>query len=287
MSVKAGSYTLAAGSLGLTRSAVGKSIVRLENHLGVRLLNRTTRKLSLTDEGRIMYERCLQILEDLDDVNNMMAQRRLEPTGTLKLSAPLSLGQRHVLPLVEKLLNKWPHLQVDISFTDRYVDLIEEGFDIAIRIGNPIDDSRTLTLTIASQTMLTCVAPSYLARFGKPETPAELANFDTIFFNNTLRRRVWRFETPQGPWLFDGPSRLNIDSSEAIRASALAGFGIIHLPEFLVKDDLKKGNLVTLLDGYREKPEPVRIIFPSKNHLSPRIRVFIDLIVESWRDGIC
>lgn len=281
--VKAGSYTQAAGSLGLTRSAVGKSIVRLETRLGVRLLNRTTRRLSLTDEGRIMYERCRQILEDLDEVDNMMAQRRLRPTGTLKLSAPLSFGQRHVLPVLETFLRNWPELQADIAFTDRYVDLIEEGFDIAIRIGEPRDDSRILTRTIATQKMVTCASADYLARRGIPDTPQALAEHDTIFFYSSDRRRNWQFETREGTWSFEGPGRLNIDSSEAMRVSALAGFGIIHLPDYMVWEDLKSGDLVPILESYREKPEPIRIIYPSKRHLSPRIRGFIDLLVESWQ----
>ena len=284
--VKAGSYTQAAGTLGLTRSAVGKSIVRLETRLGVRLLNRTTRRLSLTDEGRIMYERCRQILEDLEEVDNMMAQRRIKPTGTLKLSAPLSFGQRHVLPVLEKYLKSWPDLQADIAFTDRYVDLLEEGFDIAIRIGEPKDDSRILTRTIAIQKMVTCAAPEYLASRGIPETPQALTEHDTIFFFGAERRRSWRFEIPDGTWVFEGPGRLNIDSSEAIRVSALAGFGIIHLPDYMVWEDLKNGDLVTVLEDYREKPEPVRLIYPSKRHLSPRIRSFIDLLVESWEESL-
>ncbi|WP_324726366.1 LysR family transcriptional regulator [Klebsiella sp. ZJOU C1] len=284
--VKAGSYTQAAGSLGLTRSAVGKSIVRLETRLGVRLLNRTTRRLSLTDEGRIMYERCRQILEDLDEVDNMMAQRRLRPTGTLKLSAPLSFGQRHVLPLLETFLRNWPELQADIAFTDRYVDLIEEGFDLAIRIGEPRDDSRILTRTIATQKMVTCASAGYLARRGIPETPQALAEHDTIFFFSADRRRNWKFETPEGTWIFEGPGRLNIDSSEAMRVSALAGFGIIHLPDYMVWEDLKSGDLVPILKSYREKPEPIRIIYPSKRHLSPRIRGFIDLLVENWQEEL-
>ncbi|MGB8928960.1 MAG: LysR family transcriptional regulator [Pantoea agglomerans] len=284
--VKAGSYTQAAGSLGLTRSAVGKSIVRLEERLGVRLLNRTTRRLSLTDEGRVMYERCRQILEDLEEVDGMMAQRRVRPTGTLKLTAPLSFGQRHVLPVLEAFLQKWPELRADIVFNDRYVDLIEEGFDIAIRIGEPKDDSRILTRTIATQKMVTCASPAYAARRGIPETPQALTEHDTIFFSSADRRRTWRFETSDGTWLFEGPGRMNIDSSEAIRESALAGFGIIHLPHYMVWQDLHQGMLVPLLEDFRETPEPIRIIYPSKRHLSPRIRGFIDLLVESWQDRI-
>lgn len=172
--VKSGSFTAAAASLGLTRSAVGKSIVRLEVRMGTRLLNRTTRKLSLTDEGQVAYERWRQILEDLDEVDATMALRRGRPTGTFKLTAPLSFGQRHVLPILDVYLKQWPELRADVWFTDRFVDLVEEGVDVAIRIGVPKDDSQLLTRTVGWQQFATCASPSYLARYGVPQTPAEL-----------------------------------------------------------------------------------------------------------------
>ncbi|WP_107759710.1 LysR family transcriptional regulator [Dickeya sp. Secpp 1600] len=279
-----GSYTRASGSVGLSRSAIGKSITRLESQLGVRLLNRTTRQLSLTEEGRIMYERCKQILEDLEEVDATMARRREKPTGTLRLTAPLSLGQRHVLPVIDRFLKKWPELRADIVFTDRYVDLIEEGFDIAIRIGEPKDDSRILTRTIATQHMVTCASPEYLARRGVPVTPEELSKHDTVFFRSAEKRRNWRYITPSGEFIYDGPSRMDIDSSEAMLSSAIAGFGIIQLPDYLAFQALENGELVAILTEFKIEPEPVRIIYPCKRHLSPRVRGFVDLIADEWRN---
>jgi DNA-binding transcriptional LysR family regulator len=278
--VKAGSFTNAAKATGLTRSAVGKSVVRLEAQLGVRLLNRTTRSLSLTDEGHAMYERCRQILEDLEEVDEMMARRRLTPSGTLKLTAPLSFGQRHILPVLNAFLSLWPELQANISFTDRFVDLIEEGFDIAIRIGKPAADSRVLTRTIAWQHMVTCASPAYLARRGTPLEPRQLPEHDAIFFMNAERRRTWRFAGPDGPFTFEGPGRVNIDSSEAMRASAISGFGLVQLPRYMLDDAIRDGRLVTVLDAFTAAPEPIRAVYPSKRHLSPRIRAFIDFLVE-------
>ncbi|MDX6914957.1 LysR family transcriptional regulator [Pectobacterium carotovorum] len=283
--VDSGSYTRAAGSVGLSRSAIGKSITRLESQLGVRLLNRTTRQLSLTEEGRIMYERCKQILEDLEDVDATMALRREKPTGTLRLTAPLSLGQRHILPIIDRFLKQWPELRADIVFTDRYVDLIEEGFDIAIRIGEPRDDSRILTRTIATQHMVTCASPEYLARRGTPTTPETLNQHDTIFFRSAEKRRNWRYMTPTGDFIYDGPGRMDIDSSEAMLSSAISGFGIIQLPDYLAFRALEAGDLVAVLTEFRVEPEPVRIIYPSKRHLSPRIRGFVDLIAEDWQNN--
>ncbi|WP_413508422.1 LysR family transcriptional regulator [Serratia proteamaculans] len=283
--VDAGSYTRATPSVGLSRSAIGKSITRLEAQLGVRLLNRTTRQLSLTEEGRIMYDRCKQILEDLEEVDATMALRREKPTGTLRLTAPLSLGQRHILPVIDSFLKKWPELRAYIVFTDRHVDLIEEGFDIAIRIGEPKDDSRILTRTIATQRMVTCASPEYLSLHGVPVVPEDLARHDIIFLRSAEKRRSWRYQTPEGYFIYDGPGRMDIDSSEAMLSSAISGFGIIQLPDYLVFQSLEKGELTAILTEYKTEPEPVRIIYPSKRHLSPRIRGFVDMIAEDWQSN--
>ncbi|SAL05319.1 LysR family transcriptional regulator [Caballeronia calidae] len=283
--VRAGSFTAGANTLGLTRSAVGKSIGRLEAQLGVRLLNRTTRQLSLTDDGRIVFERCRQILDDLDDMEAAIATRRGKPSGTLKLTAPISFGQRYVLPVVDKYLKQWPDLRADIWFTDRFVDLIEEGFDIAIRVGEPQDDSQIMTRTIASQQFITCASPDYLRRRGVPEQLQDLLGHDTIVFISGGRPRPWHFETPTGPYLHDAQGRLNIDSSEAMRQSALAGFGLVNLPTYILGADVQQGSLVEVLKPYRQKPDPIRITYPTKRHLSPRTRRFIDLLVEEWQHG--
>lgn len=278
--VNAGSFTLAAKVTGLTRSAVGKSIVRLEGQMGVRLLNRTTRRLSLTDEGALMFERCRAVLDDLEELDELMATRRQRPTGTLKLTAPLSLGQRLVLPVIDSFLSKWPELQAHITFSDRFVDIIEEGFDIAIRIGEPKEDTRIVTRTLGWQHMVTCASPAYLARRGTPSHPSQLPGHDTIFFFNADRRRSWRFNTPEGEYVFDGPGRVNMDSSEAMRITALEGFGLVNLPRFLFEDALADGRLVTVLDAYTAPPEPIRVMYPSKRQLSPRVRGFVDALVE-------
>lgn len=281
--VNAGSYTKATHTLGLSRSAIGKSITRLESQLGVRLLNRSPRQLSLTDEGLVMYERCQQILEDLEAVNTVMEVRREKPTGVLKLTAPLSLGQKHIRPLIERFLSEWPELNADIMFTDRYVDLIEEGFDIAIRVGEPKHDTRILTKTIARQHMITCASPAYLAQYGEPSSPQELKNHQAIFFRNAERRKHWHYTTPDGQYTHEGPSRMDIDSSEAMISSAIEGFGIVHLPEYLLYEAIARKELIPILTKFPTKTEPIRIMYSSKKHLSPRIRKFIDLITQQWQ----
>ena len=280
--VDAGSYTKAASHLGITRSAVGKCIIRLENRFGVRLLNRTSRYLYLTDEGRMVYERCQQILEDLDEVNNLMEQRSTIPSGTLRLTAPISFGHRHLLPVLEDFLSEWPTLRADVTFTDRYVDLVEEGFDIAIRIGESREDPRIMTRTIARQQMITCASPYYLERYGMPLVPEDLPSHSTVMFVSEGHVRSWKFETEEGIKEYQGPGRLHIDSAESMLSSALSGHAIAHLPEHMIFKELANGTLVEILKKYSKKPESVRLLYPSRRHISPRIRMFIDVLVQRW-----
>jgi len=284
--VKTGSFTAAASALGLTRSAVGKSVARLEARLRTRLLQRTTRSLSLTDDGRAVYERWRQILDDLEEVEAAMAVRRGQPAGTLKLTAPLSFGQRHILPILDAYMKQWPELRADVRFTDRFVDVVEEGFDIAIRIGVPKNDTLLLTRTVAWQQFVTCAAPGYLSARGIPQTPQELAGHDTIAFVSGEHPSPWRYQTPDGLYLCEDAARLHMDSSEAMREAALAGFGLVHLPTYITGQDLRAGALVEVLTPFRAPSDPIRVIYPSKRHLSPRIRAFIDLLVERWQNGV-
>jgi DNA-binding transcriptional LysR family regulator len=283
--VRSGSFTAAATGLGLTRSAVGKSIVRLESQLGVRLLHRTTRKLSLTDEGATVYDRWRQILEELEDVDATMALRRSRPTGTLRLMAPPSFGRRHILPLIHAYLKQWPEVRTELWFTDRFVSLIEEGFDIAVRIGAPKDDSLILTRTVAWQQFIVCASPEYLSKRGAPQTPRDLDRHDTIVYIRGERPIPWRLQTEEGPYLYEGPGRMSVDHSEAIRESALAGFGLAYLANYVIGEDLRAGRLVEVLQGYRPAPDPIRLVYPSKRHLTPRTRAFIDFLVEQWAAG--
>lgn len=284
--VRSGSFTAAASGLGLTRSAVGKSIARLETQLGVRLLHRTTRKLSLTDEGATVYDRWRQILEELEDVDATMALRRSHPTGTLRLITPPSLGRRHLMPVIHDYLRQWPELRTELWFTDRFVDLIEEGFDIAVRIGEPKADSLILSRTVAWQQFVVCASPDYLAQHGTPETPAELDRHDTLVYISGERPRPWRLQVENGIHLYDGPGRMSFDNSEAVRESALAGFGLAYLADYIVADELRDGRLVEVLRGYRPPPDPIRLVYPSKRHLTPRTRVFIDFLVDRWAAGV-
>lgn len=281
-SVNAGSFTAAAKQLGLTRSAVGKSVVRLESRLQVRLLNRTTRSLSMTDDGQILYERCVGILQELDAVEDALAFRRSTPSGRLRMSLPVALGRLHVVHHIERCLKDWPSLAIDATFSDRLVDLIEEGFDLAIRIGPPKDDSGLLTRTVAYQQMITCASPKYLAEQVPPQTPDDLADHPCLHFVSGGRLLAWNFRVQGQPVPVIHAGRLQMDSAEALHQATVAGLGIATLPSYVVNDDLRSGKLVQLLAAYAEAAEPIRVIYPSKRHLSPKVRLFIDKLVEAW-----
>ena len=280
--VNAGSFTGAAKLLGLTRSAVGKSVVRLETRLQVRLLNRTTRSLSLTDDGQVLYDRCVGILEDLDSVEDALALRRVTPSGRLRISLPVAVGRLHVLPHIESCLREWPSLSIDAMFSDRLVDLIDEGFDLALRIGPPKEDSRLLTRTIAYQHMITCASPDYLKSHPVPQSPDDLALHECLHFVSGGKLLPWQFRVAGQYVAFVQAGRLQMDSAEALHRAAVAGLGVTTLPSYVLNDDLRSGRLVPVLTEFAEEAVPIRIIYPSKRHLSPKVRLFIDTLVQAW-----
>lgn len=279
--VKAGNFTLAAKQLGLTRSAVGKSIVRLEERLGLRLLNRTPRSLSLTDDGDVFFARCTQILDDLEETETAMAVRSARPKGVLRLNLPIALGRRHVMPVLEAFLRAWPEVRAEVSFTDRFVDLIDEGFDIALRVGNPSPDSRLIARTVAQQNLLTCASPGYIEARGLPDTPAGLAQHECLYYMSAGRLQPWLFDDPVTPEFSHG-SRLQMDSAEALIAAAVHGFGIVNLPTYLLEDPIRAGRLVPMLGRFQPASKPIRAMYPTRRHLSPKVRLFIDLLVSTW-----
>lgn len=280
--VKYGSYTMAAKQLGLTRSAIGKSVVRLEQRLQVRLLNRTTRSLSLTDDGRVLYQTCVTILDELDGVERALAQRSATPQGRLRISLPVALGRLHVMPVIAAFLEKWDGVAVEASLSDRLVDLIDDQFDLAVRVGPPKDDSRLLTRTVAHQQMIACAAPAYLLRHGQPASPRDLADFRCLHFVSEGRVLPWNFHVAGKTIALVNDGALQLDNAEAIRMVALAGLGIAKLPSYIVADDLRSGSLHMVLGEFSEPPQPIRVVYPSKRHMSPKIRCFIDELVSHW-----
>ncbi len=282
--VNAGSFSVAGQQLGLSRSGVGKSIARLEERLNVRLINRTPRSLSLTDDGAAFYQRCVQLMADLEDAELAMAERSGTPHGRLRLSLPPALGHTHVLPVIDGFLAQWPGVSVEVSFTDQCVDLIGEGVDVALRVGAQSQDSDLIGRTVAQQRMVLCAAPAYLARQPAPAAIADLKQHQCLFYVSAGKPQPWVFYDGEEEVEFTGASRLAMNSTEALRLSALDGAGIANLPAYLVEDDLRAGRLQALLPCHKRPRVPIRVLYPTRQHLSPKVRHFIDALIGAWGD---
>ncbi|AMN81405.1 MULTISPECIES: LysR family transcriptional regulator [Pseudomonas] len=279
--VDAASFVAGGQTMGLTRSAAGKAVTRLEDNLGVRLLNRTTRTLSLTDEGRALYDQGLQILAAVDTAQNSIGQPSGTPRGLLRLTLPDAFGRRVVLPLLDTYLKTWPDVQVEVSFSDRMADIIEDGFDLAIRIGGEHADRQLVSRVIARYQAVLCASPAYVAERGLPRDTDALVQHDCLYFSSRTRKLSWRFRDKQGEWFkAPGRSRVRLDSGEALRDAAVAGMGIAQLPDFVIADDLASGRLVAILPELDAGDVEIMAMYPSKRYLEPRVRRFIDLLAE-------
>lgn len=281
--VDARSFSGGGQAIGLTRSAAGKAITRIEKRLGVRLLNRTTRKLSVTDEGRVFYEHCTRVISVLEEAEASVGQKSATPTGLLRLTLPDAFGRIHVLPLLRRYMAEWPDLQVDVNFSDRIADMVEDGFDLAVRIGTGGTDTRLISRVVAHHRSVLCAAPSYFDKHGRPEVPDDLASLDCLVFRSGTQKQAWRVRDADGSWTtVGGRGRLRLDSGEAIRDAAISGMGIAYLPSFLVDDAITDGRLEQVLTSFETQTIPIVIIYPSKRYLSAKVRRFVDLLADEW-----
>lgn len=275
------SFVAGGQAMGLTRSAAGKAVSRLEDRLGVRLLNRTTRALSLTEEGRAFYEKGLQVLAAVEEAEASVSAATGRPRGLLRLTVPDAYGKLVILPIVKSYLEAWPDVQAEISFTDRQADLIEEGFDLGVRIGNAAPDSRLVARVVATYEAVLCASPSYLSRHGSPKSLDDLHAHDCLIFSSRNRRQGWRFRAEDGGWVkAPARSRLRLDSGQAIRDAAVAGLGIAYLPSFLVEEELSDRLLRRVLPDLQAEGVTVSAIYPTRRLLEPRVRQFIDLLTQ-------
>ncbi|WFE76539.1 LysR family transcriptional regulator [Roseinatronobacter sp. S2] len=284
--VDEGSMAGAARRLGLTRSAMGKALARLEARLDVRLLNRTTRRITVTDEGLRFHESCTRILADLAEAEASVRREQDKPMGTLRLALPEAYGRLRVLPVVQDYLRTWPELKAEISFTDRVIDMTEEGYDLAVRIGDVASDPRLLTRVIDRFHTVICASPEYLSRYGTPDAPEDLADRARLSFGKRGTTIDWRLRTQAGRDItLPGSARFVFDSAEAIRDAAVAGLGIAYLPDFLVQPALTSGQLVRLLPDVITQQIAVHLVYPDRRHLPARSRAFIDLMVNRNKTG--
>lgn len=281
--VEDGNFSAAARSLHLTPSGVSKLIGRLEDRLGVRLIQRTTRRLALTAEGRTFYERCRDILAEIESLEQDVGTARSEPRGTLRVSLSNGFGLTQVVPLLPEFSALYPKVQITLIFQEHVVDLIAEGFDLAIRLG-AIRDESLVARRLGEHRRVVCAAPSYLAAQGVPHGPEDLTRHDCMMFDAPEALNHWPFRWPDGRTgrvAIHGTFRSN--NGEALYNLLLAGTGIANAADFLVKRDLLQGRLVPLLRDYAEpQPTPIHAVYPHRRHLPAKTRVFVDFLAERF-----
>ena len=278
--VEAGGFAAAGERLHLTRSAVAKAIARIEERLNVRLFHRTTRSLALTEDGQVYYERCVRALEELRAGEAALESGRSEVGGRLRVSAPALFGRHCVAPVLANLAAQHPKLELELSFNDRPVDLIEDGFDLAIRSGNVDDGPGLMTRTVGLERLIVCGAPAYLAKHGRPERLDDLAHHTGIAYGRAGQIRSWEFPTGEGKTLVEAtpPSRLRFDDIEAVADAAEAGHGLAWVPSWLIRDQVRSGTLIPLLRDVPSLVFVTRAIWPETPHLPLRVRFAIDAL---------
>lgn len=275
-----GSFVKAGRVLGLSASAVGKAVAKLEQQLGTRLFQRSTRSIRLTEEGRLFHERCRRILDDLDDAHAILAEALEKPRGRLKLSSPI-VSYHFLLPLLPDFMARYPEIELDLDFNDRIVDLIEEGVDVAIRSGD-LPDSRLMVRTLRPFQLLLCAAPAYLDRHGVPKTLRDLDRHLGIRFRfpNSGKLQDWPLTLTEGEPELRVRTVLTCNNMEALRGATVRGLGIGCLPDFLAREPLAEGALRTILMEHIDGPRQFHLLWPSNRNLSPKVRVLVDFLSE-------
>ncbi len=280
--VEAGGFAAAAAKLNLSRSAVGKTVARLEDRLGVRLCHRTTRTLALTDDGKAFYEHCVRALAELEAAEAALEFGRTTPAGRVRVTVPVIFGRRCVAPILFDVAREHPQLTVEIAFSDRPVDLIEEGYDLAIRNGDLPETAGLMARRLARQRMTVCASPAYLEKHGRPTTLADLPAHQAIDYANAIRTRTWLFPDASGKMAeIRMKGRIRLDDLEAMTDAAIAGMGLAWLPCWLIRPHVASGELIPLLPDIPAAEFNSSALWPQAPIVPSRVRVLIDALAAS------
>ena len=277
--VECGSFSAAGQKLGTSKSAVSKRINQLEHDLGVRLLHRTTRRLSLTEAGEHYYDYARKAFFAACEGEDAITQWQGKPKGMLRVSVPMSFGRLHIAPLVSRFLSEYPDIQLNMTMDDKMVDLVEGGFDIAIRIGD-LPDSSLIARRIAPCRSVVCASPEYVERHGRPKTPQDLQQHNCLVYSYFRGGSEWRFSGRNGVVKVLPKGNYQVNNSAAIREALITGLGIGQMPTFIVGPDLADGKLIPLLEGYSLPLHAIYAVFPERKHLPAKVRVFLDFVVK-------
>jgi len=269
------SFTQAAKRLSISTAQVSRQITALEKRLNIKLFYRTTRKVSLTEEGKVFYSHCRSVLDGLDEAERSVTNLRAIPQGKVKLTAPTTYGEQHILPLVNNFIKQYSDVSIVAHLSNRQVDLVEEGYDLAIRLGK-LNDSSMMAKKLSQRTSYVCASPEYIKTFGTPYSLSELAQHNCLL--GTLD--YWRFNESGKEKSIRVTGNLRYNSGVSLVDAALKGIGIVQLPNYYVKTYLDNGQLISLLDHLREQEEGIWALYPHNRHLSPRVQLLVDYLAE-------
>jgi DNA-binding transcriptional LysR family regulator len=282
--VEAGSFVGASDALEMSKPAVSRYVAELEARLAVRLLHRTTRKLSLTGEGEVFFARCKELLANIDEAEAEITSRSGQAAGQLKVSAPVSFGVLHLAPLWAEFMVRHPKVMLDVTLADRMVDLVEEGFDVAVRIAR-LPSSSLISRKLSSTRMLLCASPTYLKTHGTPKHPSEIPTHPVLAYSLLSMGEGWEFDGPDGHVTVRVDPRMRTNSGDTCVAVALRHQGLIIQPSFLVSEALRSGALVEVLPEYRSIEMGIYAMYPTRKHVLPKVRLLIDYLAEVFRSS--
>lgn len=277
------SFVEAADSLQIDPSALSRRIRRLEKRLGVRLFNRNTRRVALTEAGIVYLSHCQEVLAKLDQADAIVSHLSTEPRGLLRVTLPVIFGQRQIAPVLPEFLDRYPQINLDLSFTDRYVDILEESIDVAIRIGQ-VQEAQLVVQRLAPNRRVLCASPAYLHKYGLPQSPKELAQHDCLNFSRLATGDIWHLSHRNQRIAVPVKGRLRVDDGEALYQAVLGGCGIGLLATFIVGDALRTGQLETVLDGWTVPTTDICAVLGIGRYTPAKTQVFVDFLVERFRD---
>jgi DNA-binding transcriptional LysR family regulator len=280
--VEAGSFSDVARELNITQPTVSKQIAALEEHLGTRLVNRTTRSLTITDDGRLFYEHCRQILAALDEAEAAIGKGRSSPSGTIRLGCPVAFGRLHIAPRMARLLERYPELRIELVMSDGFVDLVEQGIDVAVRVGELVDQS-LIARRIGTTARVTVGSPDYFAKRGEPQTPDDLRRHNCIVYTHLSTMNDWHFESADGPIRVRVQGNFRANNSEAVREVVLSGIGVAVTPTWLFRDEITRGLVKIVLRQYEPTRLPIHAVYPSRRLLSAKVRAVIDFLNHEFQ----
>ena len=279
---EAGSFSAVAREMGATQPAISRQVLALEQHLGARLIHRTTRSLMLTEDGRDLLEHARRVLACVEDAESAVGRGSQSPAGLVRLAAPANFGRLYVAPRMRRLLDRYPELQVELHMSDAVSDLVAEGMDLAVR-GGAVPDSSLVARRIGASARSVVASREYLARAGTPQQPGDLARHSCIIFMQNAHPNDWAFSGPGGAVTVRVAGRFRTDNSEAMREAVLGGIGLAVAPAWMFGPDLLAGEVEAVLTGYGAGQIPIHAVYPSRRNLAPRTRAVIEFLADEFR----